>query len=76
MIIDLYDGKYSVENKNGILEIYRYHERWKSKELDYRGDSFVLSLVQELEEKIEENKKLEESLNQYKEYAEIDLDVY
>jgi hypothetical protein len=55
MIIDLYGGKYSVENKNnGTLEIYRHHVRWFEKEKDYIGDGFVLSLVQKIESQQEE----------------------
>ena len=61
MIIDLYDGKYSVENKNnGRLEIYRYHKRWPEKERDYIGDGLVLSLVQKIESQQDYIKELEE----------------
>jgi hypothetical protein len=48
--IDIYDGKYTVINHNGILEVLRYKEPWIPKGSKYIGDGFVLALVQELEE--------------------------
>lgn len=47
MRINLYDGKYSVENNNGILTVYRNGEIWDRRDLI--GDGFVLALVQEIE---------------------------
>ena len=56
-MIKLYDGKYGVINNNGTLEIYRNGERWEAKEKDYIGDGFVLSLVQKIEDLIDNGKK-------------------
>lgn len=68
-LIQLYDGKYSVKNNNGILEVYRHGERWPEKEKQLIGDGFVLSLVQQIEKMKELGKDAanytREKLNHY-----------
>lgn len=50
MMIELYDGKYCVQNDKGLLKIYRNGQSWKIKEEQMIGDSFVLALVQKIED--------------------------
>src|SRR5574343_476489 len=68
-LIQLYDGKYSVKNNNGILEVYRHGERCPEKEKQLIGDGFVLSLVQQIEKMKELGKDAanytREKLNHY-----------
>lgn len=64
-LIQLSDGKYSVKNNNGILEVYRHGERWPEKEKQLIGDGFVLSLVQQIE-------KLEDLLEYHHRYDDDD----
>lgn len=48
MKIDLENGKYSIQNDNGILTFYRYGEFWPGSE-DLQGAGVVLALVHEVE---------------------------
>lgn len=53
--ISLYDGKYEVVNNNGTLTIYRHGELWESAMDMYKGNGFVLALVQKIEELLDKN---------------------
>lgn len=50
MRITFGDGKYGVENNNGILTAFRHGEAWPGKTADLVGDKFALCLVQRIED--------------------------
>ena len=50
MLISLSEGKYHVENNNGILKAYRNNEPWNEMTESLIGNKFVLSLVNKIEE--------------------------
>jgi hypothetical protein len=80
-IISTCDGKYKTENNNGILTVLRHNKPW---DRNFKGDSYVLSLVQKIEdieeEKMELLRKLYPSkwhdVNEYYEAPEVEWKGY
>ena len=57
--LEIENGKYQIENNNGIVKVYRYGELW----LD-GVTKFELCLIQRIEELEQQNKR-------YREYLEL-----
>lgn len=60
MRVELDNGKYAIEETNGIMKAFRYGEPWDVKTQDLIGDNVTLSLlyyIEKLEEEIEELKQ-------------------
>ena len=58
--IEIENGKYQIENNNGIVKVYRYGELW----LD-GVTKFELCLIQRIEELEQQNKRYREALEFY-----------
>lgn len=61
MRIELDNGKYTIEDNNGIMTAYRYGELWDVKTQDLIGDKFTLCLVQHIEKLTEEIEQLKQN---------------
>lgn len=58
--IEIENGKYQIENNNGIVKVYRYGSLW----LD-GVTKFELCLIQRIEELEQQNKRYREALEFY-----------
>ena len=62
MRVELDNGKYAIEENNGIMRAFRYGEPWDTKTKDLIGDKFTLCLLQHIENLDEEISKLKQNL--------------
>lgn len=68
--LEIENGKYQIENNNGIVKVYRYGELW----LD-GVTKFELCLIQRIEELEQQNERYREVLTFYAEESNYDYDV-
>ena len=72
--LEIENGKYQIEDNNGIVKVYRYGELW----LD-GVTKFELCLIQRIEKLEQQNKRYREALKYYadeKHYESYCIDGY